>query len=412
MSEKSTELSSSVDDWGDKISLTPFQNEASLQIERINEARTASERVIERLAGLKYKSASAEELERLSELDKLSSVKIEQISTSTGIPTKRVGELQQREMAINSLLFDFVQSSPEHKITRDDLKDARYFTFAELVERSSERIDLGQRLKDGVQEGRVDQPTLQRLADEYIFRYGKLFDVDSFGVVIPKKLNREDINDIQKTLDRSISYDKHWRARVVEIVKSSRTGIDPGVLIVSEDRRTLTSQVKNVGGFYCPGSSFLGDLAKIGLIIVPPLLSPIVLKHEYAHFEDWLFRPEERDGFNYLIGEINSMLVQFKGDMPKGDPDRVFELMKGILLSKYFMVEAKKRYIDTDSDHFIDIRKKIIHSVDVVGRLYKIGFSFDVISNILIHANNFDDISQWSDVNDDELRKLVRLKKI
>lgn len=380
--------------------LSPLQVKAEAQVEKIEEVREATEIVKANLAGLKYKPLASEENEKYYSmcqsligvpeekfLEVFANASLYEIFAKKGADLGRIKQLVEREKSIRYLLKHQVDGfKKEDNITKEDLADSRFFTIRDLIERADEKINLNSRAKEDIKNPSGNQEALQKLVDEYILRAPDLFDIDQeTGRVIVKALDEDKLEEVQGKFNEAIQWQQWYRQQISSVLESSRTGIDPGVLIISDDRRQISYQVKNVGGRLDPPSRFVGELGKTGLILVPVFLYPDVLKHEYAHFEDWVFEGGSRKKLDSLITEVNSFLKDHE-DVLEVSAESVFENIKGILLG-YYLKEAKP-----SSMSLKEAKEKVTHLVDAVRRLYKNGFSREAISSILLQSDKFEDV--------------------
>ena len=394
--------------------LSPLQVKAELSMDKLKEIGESAERVKNSLAGLIYKPPTDIEMEKLQELGmpifKKSGLggfllKNRDEKIDFCLSSDRVDQLIEREKSIKYLLSNQRQGLGGG-LKSEDLSDARFFSITELIERADEKIKLNQQAKEQVLNPDADQPALQRLVDEYIFRQEEIFDInEKTGRIKVKKFDKDSMEKVQKFFDLIVEESQWYKEQISSILESGRTGIDPGVLIVSNDRRKISYQVKNVAGRFDPPSRFTNELGETGLILVPPFLRPHVLKHEYAHFENQVLRERRREGLDRLINEINSFLLQYPEYYTAENKEFVFENMKGILLSYYLNKDKPS------SMPLKEAKEKVAKTVDTVRRLYKNGFSREVISSILLHSDKFEDILAWNNINDEEVRKLAKAKK-
>jgi len=287
---------------------TNLQLEAQESMAKVEEIRESAERVKNNLVGLKYPPLIYAE-----------------VATE---------ELVDKEEKRNKSIFYLLNHRlyiDKNVIKEEELEDARYFTIEELIGRAKERADLLQQARIEIQTSDSDQPSLQRLVDEYSFRKENFFDIDKkTNKVVVRKLDKEAMEEVQRDLDGIAEYQRQYGEQISDVLKSGRTGIDIGVLILSEDRKNASDKLDNsAGGRYYSGKMFVGDLEKTGLIAVPLIFDPSTLKHEYAHFEDYVLRTENRDQFEVdgmIIGEINSYISS--GDLKRVREGDLFRLLK------------------------------------------------------------------------------------
>ena len=398
-------LSSQQDQAPQDSGLTDFQFNAEETNKRINEAKEASEKVKVHLVGLNCKPASSDELEKILE-----------DNTEGNISLERLEELAKKEDSISYVL----ENADCGYLDRDNLRDARYFTISEIAKRAEERVELLEKAKEEIKNFNGDQPALQRLYDEYSIKEKRLFGTDEkTGKVFLKKMSERDMKVVQKKFDERIERDKWFGSEISNVLTSGRTGIDIGVLMVSKDRTKMNEgdEIGGMGGFYIVRGECKGELNKIGLIAMPLFLDPYILKHEYAHFEDLIHSDEKRLKFDAFITEINSFFLAHPEKLSKENAAKVFENMKEIIVNDYVgkkiseMASLKVESEQLPEQIFENQKEKVERSIDIIERLYKKGFSEHIINSMLMHANTFEDIIQWENVEDKDLKGLLADEK-
>lgn len=364
--------------------LTAQQIEGKRTMQVIYEAEEASELVKEKLKGLRYDSVTHEE-------------------KNTGwahMTEMRMEQVMARAKSIQYLL----RSS--RFFTPNDLQEAKYFTVADLIERKSEAISLLLNAMNEIQNPCSPQISLQTLSDKFRIQTDDFSVDEKTGQIVLREISAEKMKEIQTKLEKTIQFASFCRERYEKVLLDSRTGIDPGVLSVAPDKKSISYQVEGSAGLYHIPKSFLSAPLDItGLIVLPNSGHPFVLHHEYAHFEDYMFYGGQRKKLENLIGEINSMLLAIPDtpmDYLKNRTDSVFENMKGTLLNYYLKKEKPARLSMKDGRGIICV------AVDTIKRLVQLGFPRNVVSSILLHAKEFEDILHWNRVNDDAVKKLIK----
>lgn len=365
-----------------------LQLEANRQTEFLDQIKETFKRIQKKLSGLKYNPSSVQEI-------------IKQPKEN------RILELKQRQESIDWLLSSQSSDYDEDKIKLEDLKDARYFTVKELIERAKEKLDLLEQIILELKNPTEQPIALKILADKYSFQKPNLFDFNrEQGALTLKNLDEQELQAEIEQFTKYVEAQRFIVAALADILNSSRTGIDPGALFIG-DRDKLQQTIHNdmVGGTYLTKHNFRGDLALTGLIILPQVLNPITLKHEYLHFEDLLLKPQERPLPDALITELHSLLMQnFFMDGNNHINEERFEAIKASLI-KFYLPEIKKVMPDLALQR--DMEEKIIKTVDAIKHLFVNGFSLEVIKTIIMQSNRFDDIISWSNVSDEDLKMLI-----
>ncbi|MBU4204741.1 hypothetical protein KKH26_00985, partial [Patescibacteria group bacterium] len=355
-------------------------------------------------------------------LEKINENKVDDEDVSkAGLSGQRLKELVAREKAVRYL----VESSPNIEglvfsgFSRGDLTYARFFTIAELGQRTNQKVELLNKVKENFDSQGNIEPALQELATKYNFRWRRVFSFDerSGGIDIEKLKGRK-FEKAKEELEVLINEEEERKKAFLSTLERSKTQIDPGVLIVSKEpvssEKRTKIQGKKAGGFYHPPENFRSksELHRVGIMVFPPAISPDVFPHEYAHFEDETFYAKERERSYKIIGEINTYMSGVLDRAEKksipieklNDSINVIRFrLRWSYVPRFFASERS-----SDRENYNKAKEDVDNATKVIFGLYKKGISADAINSILMNAKNFKDILQWENISNEDIKEMKR----